>query len=140
MKIQSFRGKYAFLSNFYECPITVHGVTFNTVEHAFQAFKMTNAEDAEAIRICPTPGTAKRSARKRKLRTDWEQIKEEVMLLCLREKFKQPFLKEMLINTGEAELIEVNTWGDTYWGVFGGRGLNRLGCLLMQVREELRNA
>ena len=43
-----------------------------------------------------------------------------------------------LINTGDAILIEGNTWGDTYWGVCDGVGENRLGKLLMEVREECK--
>ena len=48
------------------------------------------------------------------------------------------FMKQSLINTGVHELIEGNTWNDTYWGVCKGRGHNKLGKILMKVREELR--
>lgn len=45
---------------------------------------------------------------------------------------------EMLLSTGYEHLAEINTWGDRYWGVdTEGNGLNRLGELLMEVREEL---
>ncbi len=60
------------------------------------------------------------------------------MLDLLRIKFTIPTLRERLLATGDQTLIEGNTWGDTYWGVCRGVGLNNLGTLLMQVREECR--
>jgi predicted NAD-dependent protein-ADP-ribosyltransferase YbiA (DUF1768 family) len=56
----------------------------------------------------------------------------------LREKFKDEKLKEMLLQTGEEELVESNTWGDIYWGVCNGKGQNNLGKLLMKIRSEIR--
>jgi predicted NAD-dependent protein-ADP-ribosyltransferase YbiA (DUF1768 family) len=61
------------------------------------------------------------------------------MLRLLRLKFNQLFFKRMLMQTGERQLIEGNTWGDTYWGVCDGEGENNLGKLIMQVRKELRD-
>lgn len=55
----------------------------------------------------------------------------------LRQKFSKTPLRRLLLATGEAELIEGNTWGDTYWGVCHGVGQNHLGCLLMKIRGEL---
>lgn len=57
----------------------------------------------------------------------------------LRIKFSgiDPFLTRALLETGDAELIEGNTWNDTFWGVCNGEGENNLGRLLMKVREEL---
>lgn len=56
----------------------------------------------------------------------------------LRAKFKQhPELAAMLIATGDAELVEGNTWGDTFWGrdLATGHGENHLGRLLMELRD-----
>ena len=57
----------------------------------------------------------------------------------LRVKFSSPDLKEKLLSTGDRYLVEGNSWGDVYWGVCGGKGINMLGKLLMQIREELRS-
>lgn len=43
----------------------------------------------------------------------------------------------MLINTGDAELIEGNSWGDTFWGECNGIGENNLGKILMKIRKEI---
>jgi ribA/ribD-fused uncharacterized protein len=79
--------------------------------------------------------------RHRPLRGDWESIKETVMLEALRAKFTQhAALHALLLSTGDALLVE-HTTNDAYWGDGGdGSGLNRLGALLVQVRDELRAA
>lgn len=79
--------------------------------------------------------------RKRPLRRDWEAVKEWVMLDALRAKFTQHAeLRELLLGTGDARLVE-HTANDSYWGDGGdGSGKNRLGHLLMQLRDELRAA
>ena len=61
------------------------------------------------------------------------------MLSGLRIKFKNPELRSLLLATGNEELVEGNWWRDTYWGVCEGVGQNKLGKLLMQVREEVKN-
>ena len=45
--------------------------------------------------------------------------------------------KQKLIDTGDIELVEVNSWGDTFYGVCNGVGENHLGKLLMKIRKEL---
>jgi len=56
----------------------------------------------------------------------------------LREKFKNPILRELLLMTGDAELVEFNEWNDRFWGVCKGVGENRLGILLQEIREEIK--
>lgn len=138
--IDRFVDEYAFLSNFYHSYIEFLGYTYPTVEHAYQAAKSTDSNDWEIMSIVDTPGKAKRLGRVFTLREDWENVKEEIMYACLIKKFEDADLCQKLLDTGEAELIEGNNWGDTYWGVdknYGG-GKNRLGELLMKLREELR--
>ena len=73
------------------------------------------------------------------LRNDWEKVKDEIMYnICLCKFTQNEELKQKLLNTGNAELIEGYTWNDTYWGICRGRGKNHLGKILMQIREELR--
>ena len=78
--------------------------------------------------------------RKRRLRRDWESAKVNVMREVVMAKFTQhPELRELLLSTGDAKLIE-HTANDDYWGDGGdGRGKNMLGRILMDVREQLRN-
>lgn len=138
MAINGFNGEYRFLSNFYPVEIQLGGYTFPSSEHAYQALKTLDLAWVERIRKSTTPASAKRMGRKAPMRPDWEQVKERCMLACLRAKFAHPYLRDRLLATKNQELIEVNTWGDTYWGVYAGEGYNRLGELLMQLRRELR--
>ena len=138
MTINKFSGEYAFLSNFYPCKFEFENFPYFNSEQAFQASKTTNTNDKRKIREAKDPGEAKRLGRKIKLRPDWESVKLKIMEEILTEKFKNPELKRRLLNTGNEELIEGNTWGDTFWGIYNNRGQNWLGKLLMQVREKLR--
>lgn len=137
--IAKFDGEYSFLSNFYPCIIDIDGIRYGTVEHAFQASKTDNQQDKRRIAFASTPGRAKRLGQSVTLRPDWEDIKVEVMRGLLIIKFvDNPVLGSRLIATGNAELVEGNTWGDQFWGVCGGEGKNWLGRLLMEIREESR--
>lgn len=137
--IDRFDGEYAFLSNYSASPFRINYVLFPTMEHYFQANKADNQNDYLHIAYAPTPGEAKRLGRKIQLRPDWEKIKDNIMLTGLRKKFADPELRNLLLATGDEELVEGNYWGDTYWGVCNGVGQNKLGKLLMQVREEIKN-
>ena len=136
--INKFEGEYAFLSNFYYSPFMFQGRQYPTVEHFFQAHKAKTYEDFISVLVEPTPKGAKQVGRKIKMREDWETVKDTIMLEGLRAKFSIKGLREKLLATGDEELIEGNHWHDTYWGVCNGVGKNKLGKMLMQVREEIR--
>ena len=149
--INNFDGDYAFLSNFYPSRIIYdeeygHVIYADTVEHAFQAAKTLIPEEREEIRKAETPGKAKRMGRAVTLRPDWEEVKTDVMRECLRSKFRFAPLAIDLINTGDEELVEGNTWHDNCWGnctceqCANKPGENRLGKLLMEIRKELQQA
>ena len=91
--------------------------------------------------VSPMDAAIERRDRQNPLRPDWEEVKDEVMLQALRMKFNQhPEIAKRLLATGDAILIE-HTQNDAYWADGGdGSGKNRLGLLLMQVRDELKNA
>lgn len=135
--INNFRYEFAFLSNFYECDVTYNGVTFCNSEAAFQAQKSLDINERNCFAALD-PSEAKRRGRNVKLRSDWEAVKDDIMLNIIRAKFLQnQCLAKMLVDTGTAYLCEGNTWGDSYWGVCNGNGQNKLGKFLMVVRDEL---
>lgn len=132
-KITSFRGEHEFLSNMYPCDVVYNGTLYANAEAAFQAAKCF----ARAREFVGLDGkAAKRLGRKVELRPDWEDVKIRVMKEVLVAKFGQNLdLYEKLHATGAAELVEGNTWNDTFWGVCGGIGKNNLGKILMETRE-----
>ena len=137
-RIDRFRGDHAFLSNFHRRPFDWRGKTWATSEAAFQAAKTRDERARERIRAARSPSEAKRLGRRVDLRPDWERVKDDVMRSILEAKFAVPELRDALLATGDAELVEGNTWGDVYWGVCGGRGRNQLGRTLMRTRDEIR--
>jgi ribA/ribD-fused uncharacterized protein len=135
--INEFRGKYYFLSNFYEAPVTYEGVTYTNNEAAFQSAKVTDTKIRTKFASL-NPSQAKKIGRKVNLRNDWEQIKEHVMYEICKSKFEQNNdLKVRLLEINDEYLEEGNTWGDREWGTVNGEGKNKLGNILMKVRSEL---
>lgn len=136
--INSFRDEYFFLSNMYPCSVTFEGQTYPSSESAFQAAKCLDENDRRAFTNL-NGYAAKKKGRRVSLRPDWESVKLDIMFAILQNKFEKPALQKMLLATGNAKLVEGNTWNDTFWGVdiASGSGLNNLGVLLMRVREKL---
>ncbi len=137
--IDSFEGKYEFLSNFYPSPIFFEGITYPTNEHFFQAMKTLDQKERQEIAAADTPGKAKRMGRRVALRLDWEAVKVDIMRTGLMLKFSDARLAQKLVATGNEELVEGNWWGDRFWGRCDGAGRNMLGQLLMELRENIRN-
>ncbi|WP_394910545.1 NADAR family protein [uncultured Robinsoniella sp.] len=138
--INQFRGEYFFLSNFFESPIIYRGISYKNNEAAFQAQKV-NSHDEQSEFSNLTPADAKRKGRRVRLRkdVDWDSVKTTYMYEIVKAKFMQNAeLRIKLLETGNEHLEEGNTWGDRIWGTVNGVGQNRLGKILMRVREELK--
>jgi ribA/ribD-fused uncharacterized protein len=136
--ITAFQGAHRFLSNFWPAPVVYDGSEYPSVEHAYQAAKTLDPAWREKIWTAIQPGAAKRLGKQVPMRADWEQVKVDVMRDLVFQKFAPgTALAAQLLATGDAMLIEGNTWGDRFWGVCGGSGENHLGRLLMEVRAAL---
>ena len=146
--IDSFRGKYFFLSNFYKFPVTLQGITYPSGEAAFQSQKTNSREKKiELFANCLEPGLAKRRGRALPRPPGWDEaLRLPAMKRVVRAKFSPhrcPDLVESLLDTGNLELVEGNTWGDQFWGCVyregvGWVGENNLGIVLMESRAILR--
>lgn len=145
---------YRFLSNFYPCSIEWQGVIWPSAEHLYQAegfseraSAMSMLDDSpgvnirEHIRQFATPAEARKFAQQHSSarRADWHQVNVRVMWNILYLKFDQhPELAKLLDATGQEKLIHYAPW-DTFWGSGrDGKGKNKLGVLLMELRAELR--
>lgn len=152
--INRFTGQYEFLSNFYHAPMIepTTGLLIPTVEHGFQACKVQDdsAEIAAIILDLDTPTQAKMAGRQVTLRSDWEDIKVDVMRSMLELKFLQhPKLRLKLVRTHPHGLIEGNYWHDNFWGICtcfkcstsnqrrSPSAMNHLGKLLREIRQDL---
>jgi len=151
--IDKFDGRYNFLSNFYPAKIEHQGITYPTLEHYYVSMKVKNDQQIdgkyitmidcrELIAKMPDPAKVKQFGKIIKVRKDWDDVKLDVMLWGIREKFKHQDLKEMLLATDDEELVEGNYWHDNFFGVCTcgpcyGQGQNNLGKILMKVRMEL---
>lgn len=138
MAIEDFSGEMRWLSNFHPVNVMFDGKKYPSVEHAYQAAKTLEEAERTKIRNLNKASLAKSAGKKVTMRPDWEKVKLGIMEDLVRQKFKNPDLKEALLKTGDEKLIEGNWWGDTFWGVCKGKGQNHLGKILMRVRKELK--
>ena len=136
----SLHEPYGCFSNFSPHDVLLKGVWWPTTEHYFQAQKFAGTAHEEAIRLAKTPKQAAEMGRDRSrpLRADWEQVKDEVMRVAVRQKFHtHQDIRQILFDTNDEELVE-NAPTDYYWGIgVDGSGKNMLGKLLMEIRQAL---
>lgn len=140
IKFYNTKNEYGAFSNFSRHSVDLDGKTWPTSEHYYQAKKFLDYDTQEMIRALKSPGQAAKEGRKRSLplRSDWEEVKDDVMRDAIRAKFTQhEDLKELLLSTDQEYLIE-DSPVDYYWGCGAdGSGKNMLGRILMEIRSEL---
>jgi ribA/ribD-fused uncharacterized protein len=133
--------KYGCFSNFSAHGFELDGLYWPTSEHYFQAQKFAGTPHVEQIQQAKTAKDAARMGRDRKrpLRPDWEEVKDDIMRKAVLKKFQtHAEIREILLETGTEELVE-NSPIDYYWGCGkDGTGKNKLGQILMETREILR--
>ncbi len=132
---------YGCFSNFSAHGVKLKELWWPTAEHYFQAQKFAGTPHEALIRLAKTPKQAAAMGRDRSrpLRSDWQDVKDDVMREVVRQKFRtHTAIRQVLLDTGSEELVE-HAPGDYYWGCGAdGSGKNMLGKILMEVREELR--
>lgn len=141
-RIESFTGRYAFLSNFYMHPVQWEGREWKSAEHAFNAAKTALEGEKTWVGNAKDALEAKRRGRAVTLRDNWDHHWRYVMMYdIVRAKFEDVVLSDRLRNTHDAILVEGNTWHDAIWGVCRcnacPKGRNCLGIFLMQIRYDI---
>lgn len=146
------QGKYYELTNFYEnnfhsaaiTPVVYNGTAYKTSEHAFQATKFSHSAAYHVMNKVIQAVSAREAfdiarANQNLVRHDWAQVKDQIMYEVVKAKFSgSQHLRNVLEKTNTRYLIEASPV-DNYWGAgANGNGQNKLGLILMRVREELR--
>lgn len=133
--IKGFFGEYRWLSNFHESNVYFENLIYTSTENAYQAAKCVDAKKRlEFLGI--TPSQSKKLGRSVEVRSDWQDVKYDIMALVVFDKFYRNLeLRTLLVNTGSKYIEETNHWKDMYWGVYNGVGENNLGKILMKVRQ-----
>lgn len=144
--IDRFFSQYRFLSNFWPVmPRTVYlpdepDLWYRSVEHAYQASKH-RVSSRKLFHTVVDPSIAKEMGGQATI--DHQRRNRDIMILLLQQKFKEPYLRILLLRTQDAKLIEGNTWHDNYWGDCRCNrcerieGHNHLGFLLELVRWQI---
>lgn len=139
IKFYKTNEEFGFLNNFTISSMYIYNRWWNTVEAAYQSKKTLILSEQESIWLAKTPREARNLGQKVHLRSDWDNIKDNVMYECVLAKFLQNYdLKSKLVATSDHELIE-DSPVDFYWGIgHDGTGHNMLGKTLMKVRSIMR--
>jgi predicted NAD-dependent protein-ADP-ribosyltransferase YbiA (DUF1768 family) len=128
-------GNVEWLRNDYRKDITIGGITFPTLEHAYQASKTKD----RAIKLTIATAESVREARKigRTLKKSDDFGAEAAMAVLLRQKFSDTDLGEMLAKTGSVPITMEGY--DEYWGTGDtGRGEDVMGSLIQTLRSDLQ--
>lgn len=133
--------EYGDFSNFAKYGILMNDKWWSTVEHYYQAMKFEDEDYQEKIRMAHTPKKAKAIAfQNRTIKSNWDDIKYDIMYQAVLKKFQtHKELQKRLLETGSEDIVE-SAPSDYYWGCGAdGTGQNKLGKILVQIRNELRN-
>lgn len=137
--IQGFFGQFRWLSSFHLHPVLLDDMVFPSNEHAYQAAKRPKEDRSYCLVM--TPFQAMRWGQECLLDVrEWSDRREEVMYLLNLRKFQNPGLRARLVATRGKVLVELNHWGDNFWGVdykTPEQGKNVLGQIIMSIRNLL---
>ena len=136
---------YGAFSNLHRREVEFEGEVFPTSEHAYQAGKARKPEVRAWLMSAPSPALLAMAAHGLyywDIAPGWSKTKFVRMREVLRAKFTQHAdLRELLLSTGEARLVESATMDNEVnrlWGEVNGSGRNMLGVMLMELRDDLR--
>lgn len=139
IKFYKIKDPHGYMSNFYRSPIYIYNRWWRNVEAAYQSRKFSDEETIDKLAKATSAKEAREIGQGGVMRSDWDQVRYEVMKECVLAKFlqNQP-LKEHLLNTGDEYLIE-DSPVDSYWGCGAdGNGQNQLGRILVEAREIIK--
>lgn len=138
-EIKGFTGEYEFLSNAYPCTVEYKGLKYTNAEAAFQASRCFD-ENAKKKFTKLSASKAREKGRKvTSIDPAFVVYEVDIMYDVLSHKFKQnEDLKNKLLATGDAKLINESVFRDTLYGVHDGVGDNMLGNLLEELRDDLK--
>jgi len=129
-------------------PLLVTGTRILTSEALYQACRFPNHPEVQrAIIAAKSPMSAKMAAKpfRAQTRSDWNEVRVDVMRWCLRVKLKQNWssFERLLRATGDKPIVE-DSHKDQFWGAVPLKtnhdtlvGENVLGNLLVELRQEV---
>ncbi|WP_462136974.1 NADAR family protein [Candidatus Mycalebacterium sp.] len=129
-------------------PLKVNGINIRTSEALYQACRFPDRSDLQQKIIdAYSPMTAKMLGKpfRQETRKDWDNVRIKIMSWCLRVKLAQNWddFRDLLLKTGDSSIVEQSR-RDSFWGAKADEkgkilhGMNVLGRLLMELREELK--
>jgi len=131
-----------------EFPLRVNDVRIRTSEALYQACRFPHMPDVQKLIISQnSPMTAKMRSKpyRKDSRSDWDDVRVRIMRWCLRVKLAQNWkaFGNLLLASRDKPIVEQSR-KDAFWGAKPVDdetlvGMNVLGRLLMELREELKS-
>lgn len=142
------KGKFGALSNMAGgFPLCVNGVDIRTSEALYQACRFPHLPKVQDVIIAErSPMTAKMRSKpyRQNSRSDWDAVRVKIMRWCLRVKLAQNWdkFRAAVLETGDLPIVE-HSRRDDFWGAklvqdTTLKGVNALGRLLMELREQIK--
>ena len=147
-----FQSKHSVFSNMSECHLIYDGFSFNSAEEVYQYRKAKDCgtrENVQEVLVADTAQKAKSAGARVTETANWHRKKVQVMKEVLILKVESDCgLKEKLVESGKKDLYELTY--DKFWGCGfppsksdqvkqkGNPGANKLGKLLMEIRNTLK--
>lgn len=129
-------------------PLVVNGVRIRTSEALYQSCRFPHMPEVQRMIIGErSPMTAKMRSKPyhRASRPDWDGVRVKIMRWCLRVKLAQNWATfgRLLLSTGDRPIVEKKVRRKDFWGATEQPdgtlvGMNVLGRLLMELREQLK--
>ena len=132
---------HPFLDNTFYTPVEYNNNIYPTAENAFQASKFKSKTLVDKFKHMVVQKAQIEGSRRHPTIPDWYANNTDIMYDILKSKFKDPELKTKLLNTYPEQIIHVNGYHDTIWGICTcckckNSGQNKLGILLLKLRDE----
>jgi type I restriction enzyme S subunit len=130
-------------------PLRINGIRILTSEALYQACRFPHMPEIQGIIIGQaSPMTAKMKSKpyRKDSRSDWDDVRVDIMWWCLRVKLAQNWEKfgDLLLSTEDMPIVE-ESYRDPFWGAepINGEmlvGINVLGRLLAELRNQFRSS
>ncbi len=127
-------------------PLVINNIFIFSSEALYQCCRFPHLVDVQhqiLNQVSPMSSKMVSKPYRNNSRLDWEQYKIRIMKWCLKVKLCQNWdsFSKILLSTGDLPIVE-DSYKDTFWGaIFNGKeyeGINALGRLLMELREEIK--
>ena len=141
--INGFFDDFEFLNNEFESEVQYNGLFFPSAFNAFQSARTSKKYYIDKLQQNLSPEDLYDVCIQISDPLDWEERREGIMTRIVRDKFVRCLdLQKKLLETGHRDLVNIyseKSASNLFWGKIGNQGTNKLGEILMKIRQDIKN-